>query len=308
MQILKAMNKHRILLFVILFFLMACSLAAGNPKVDFYVSGDGNDLWSGTLVTANPEKTDGPFKTIVKARDAVRSKIPKMKKDIVVMLAGGEHFIDKTIVFGIEDGGCNGHKVIYRNFPNQIPVLTSGVKIKGWKKLSEDIADLPQEAKGKVWVADLPENLRHFLTLYDNGKMLPRARTEGFNPDMNNLPDKYSQGYMLKFPAGKMKKYSNLNSAELVVRPSHPVLVNILPLESVDTANNIAKTKIPASFAMKTFKWTGVYGDATSSEGYGNAVVKEGIVWVENVFEALDQPGEWVLDSNNGKLYLWPLS
>ena len=27
---------------------------------------------------------------------------------------------------------------------------------------------------------------------------------------------------------------------------------------------------------------------------------------MENVFEALDTPGEWVLDSGQGKLYLWP--
>jgi hypothetical protein len=37
-------------------------------------------------------------------------------------------------------------------------------------------------------------------------------------------------------------------------------------------------------------------------------VVNEGqaAVWVENVLEALDNPGEWVLDSQKGKIYFWP--
>ena len=43
-------------------------------------------------------------------------------------------------------------------------------------------------------------------------------------------------------------------------------------------------------------------------QNYGDAVAREGSVWVENVFEGLDEPGEWVLDSKKGKLYLWPLS
>ena len=30
--------------------------------------------------------------------------------------------------------------------------------------------------------------------------------------------------------------------------------------------------------------------------------------WVENVLGALDEPGEWVLNSKTGKLYYWPES
>ena len=77
------------ILFLMVSLLISGSAFAEDLKADFYVSGDGNDLWSGTLAAANPEKTDGPFKTIAKARDAVRIRTLKMKKDIVVMLAGG---------------------------------------------------------------------------------------------------------------------------------------------------------------------------------------------------------------------------
>jgi hypothetical protein len=41
-------------------------------KADFYVAGDGNDRWSGTLPAQNDAGTDGPFATIERAREAVR--------------------------------------------------------------------------------------------------------------------------------------------------------------------------------------------------------------------------------------------
>ena len=43
-----------------------------NGKI-YYVSGAGNDAWSGKLAEPNPGKTDGPFATLAHARDAIRS-------------------------------------------------------------------------------------------------------------------------------------------------------------------------------------------------------------------------------------------
>src|SRR5271166_5225474 len=39
-----------------------------------YVSPEGNDAWSGKRAEPNPARTDGPFATLVRARDAIRSK------------------------------------------------------------------------------------------------------------------------------------------------------------------------------------------------------------------------------------------
>ena len=42
-------------------------------EATFFVSKDGDDAWSGRLATPNAEKTDGPFATLAKAKDAVRA-------------------------------------------------------------------------------------------------------------------------------------------------------------------------------------------------------------------------------------------
>jgi len=56
-----------------------------STEADFYVSPDGNDSWSGTIAEPNADKTDGPFATIERAKQAVRelkSKVYKPKMNM----------------------------------------------------------------------------------------------------------------------------------------------------------------------------------------------------------------------------------
>jgi len=69
--------------------------------------------------------------------------------------------------------------------------------------------------------------------------------------------------------------------------------MNILPLESVDEDKCLARTSVPGGYPLRA-----VTGGIKSGEK---------TVWVENVLEALDTPGEWVLNSRERKIYLWPI-
>ena len=51
---------------------MAQEMGDQRPAIVFYVSTDGNDRWSGRLSEANDTKTDGPFASLKRARDAIR--------------------------------------------------------------------------------------------------------------------------------------------------------------------------------------------------------------------------------------------
>lgn len=55
------------LLFLCLMLSQSISLAA-----TYFVSPEGNDQWSGTSPEPNSDNTDGPFKTLEKARDTIR--------------------------------------------------------------------------------------------------------------------------------------------------------------------------------------------------------------------------------------------
>ena len=78
---------------------------------------------------------------------------------------------------------------------------------------------------------------------------------------------------------------------ELVIRFGYAMA--ILPLESVDEEWRIATTAAQSGYVLKA---TGGFVDTG-----------ETIASIENVPEGLTYPGEWVLNSREKKLYLWPV-
>ena len=261
----------------------ACSAIAMDtlPAADFYVSTHGSDAWSGTLDEPNRVGDDGPFATLARARDAVRELKKKRTTDIVVLVRGGAYPLNETVVFGLEDSGVGESTITYAAFPEETPIFSSGRQIKGWKQAPADLPGLPVSARGQIWVADVSGR---FKTLYDGEGMLPRASSEGF------IPLKGGKRNLLHFPKGKLRNWSNVEDVEIIVRPHHAWISNVLPLASVDERAGVATTKIEATYAINSLHFL---PDTPSC-------------WVENVLEELDQPGEWALNTQSGKLYLWP--
>ena len=245
----------------------------------FFVSPGGSDNWSGTI--AEPGDNDGPFATLERAQKAVSEVKKKSNDDITVLIRSGLYQLDETIVFGLEDSGEGAQTITYRAYPGETPVFSSGIEIKGWNKVIGKLNGLPEAALGKVYVA---ETSAHFFTLYDKEGLLPRARSKGFFPGSNNGKNH------LSFPEGQLKNWPNIEDVEIVVRPHHAWILNILPLASVDEQSGIATTSLDATYAMNKLHFL------QETEN----------CWVENVLEELDEPGEWVLNTKDGKVYLWP--
>ena len=245
---------------------------AAETNADFYVSPTGSDKWSGQLAEPNAQQTDGPFATLERARDAVRELKQEQAKNIVVLIRGGSYQLSKTIVFGLEDSGVGKSTITYAAFPGETPVFTSGKQIQDWKKVSEKLPGLPAAADGKLMVAKTSDR---FLTLYDADGLLPRARSKRHVPKGSSTE--------LRFSKGQLKNWPNVTDVEILVRPTRLWTMNILPLVSVDERKGVARTAIPATYGMNKLGF-----------------------WVENVLEELDEPGEWVLNTKDGKVYLWP--
>ena len=109
--------------------------------VDFFVAKNGSDTRSGKL--PEPKGGDGPFATLERARDAVRTlKKRAGDKDIVVQIRGGHYQLQKTVVFGMKDSGGKS-TITYEAFPGEKPVFSSDVKLGGWKKSTVEIPFLP---------------------------------------------------------------------------------------------------------------------------------------------------------------------
>ena len=268
-----------------------------SNKADYYVATDGNDEWSGTLASPNSNRSDGPFATPTKARDAVRSlKKESENRDVVVLFRGGKYFLDSTVVFGLQDSAGKSHTITYAAYPGEEPVFSSGVSITGWRELEKRPDGLPEMARARVWVADVPASLGRFRTLYDGDKRLSRARSKPFAVVMRENERKISDAHTsLKFAPGTLKNWQNIEDVEIIQR-RYKFTITILTLLSVDEESGFATTNAPG------------YGrllEITGSRPWG---VQEGeqAIWVENVLEAMENPGDWVLNTKEGKIYLWP--
>ncbi|SCB60628.1 Right handed beta helix region [Rhizobium aethiopicum] len=89
----------------------------------FYVSPDGKDDWSGRLPKANPQRTDGPFASIERARDAARAKGGQN----TIAMGNGDYYLAEPVVFDARDAG-----LVIAARCNEAPVLHGGPLVRKW--------------------------------------------------------------------------------------------------------------------------------------------------------------------------------
>lgn len=286
---------------ICMFLLMGC---AGNKDLELFVSPTGND--------SNPGSLEAPFATLNKARLAIRA-LSNKEINVTVYLRGGEHKINKTIRFGLEDSAPEGFTYTYKAYQDEKPVMTSGVEVKNWKVAEQFPQGFPEEAKGKVWVADFPEGVTKFYTMFMGDKRIDRAKKEGFKiKDLEplkitgnkekidkskayyasrsmNVYYKEDRDQLKRFyfedPKHILKDWDNMSEIEVGFAPV-PWAMNILPLESIDFKNGIAYTSI----------------EANSPAGAKSSHTQP---WIENAIDYLSE-GTFVTRDKDRKIYYWP--
>jgi rhamnogalacturonyl hydrolase YesR len=282
--------------------------AMGKPPAAaevLYIAPNGNDSWSGKLSEPNFDNSDGPLATLGEARIRVREYISDgLSGPLTVLIRGGEYRLDSTIIFGPEDSGTREYPVYYRAFPNETPVFTGGIKLDDWQRCIQNPEGLPEAARGKLYFTDIPEELKgewHITSLYNGQKLLSRSRSEKLEvsdkhvPDMNNVqpkklkiknrdgkPLKFSREF--KYNNNDIPNRANPSDIEIVISPRNRWLVNVLPLEKIDSDNNTAYFAIDPTYTP----------------------MPDDYYYVENASEYLDKPGEWIFDSEKGRVYIWP--
>jgi hypothetical protein len=238
-------------------------------RLVFYVSPQGSDTASGQI--------DSPFKTIACAKEAVRQRIAQgMTTDIEVILRGGDHFLDGTLIFDERDSGQNGFQVIYKSYPGETAIIYAGQPIMGWEPYA-----------GHIYRTRV-DNVFHML--YENGQRAVKARypNSGYY-QAEAIEDKASQ-LQFRFRDGDVPVIDNLDELQVYIWPGGPHgdwnwFTDILPVESIDFDNRIV------TLARETR-----YSIGSGGSRY----------FVQGAFELLDAPGEFYLDAREMMVYYWP--
>jgi hypothetical protein len=275
---------------LVLIFLLLWT-ARSAQAFNFYVSADGNDVWSGTFAKANNDRSDGPLASLGAAQKAIRGLKAKglLREPIRVIIAAGVYELTQPVVFTSADSGDKDCPIIYEAVPGDKAVFTGGRRIKGFRQGNNGIWQtyIPEVAKGN-W---------YFEQLFVNGRRATRAR----NPNKSY----YYMGETAEVPIGEtMDNYR---------RTTHVQPDVIEPLKKV------GYEEIRDITLVAYHKWCITRRFLTGIDTAANAIITVGeklqsySSWpnktrfhLENFRGALDTPGEWFL-GRDGMLYYMPL-
>ena len=268
-----------VLLATVCLFLLPASLALGD--IHFHVSPDGED--------DNPGTRQKPFATVTRARNAIRKLKDEGELDeaVQVVLRGGTYRLREPLTFTPADSGTQHAPITYRAADGQQPVLSGGMRITGWKK------------DGRMWRTKVPEVAQgdlYFRQLFVNGKRAPRARTPNefylrtagpIKPlaDRRKARREPSTKRGFRFREGDIKRWENLE--DVTIELYHSWTTSLHWIEELDLQKRIVR------FTNQS-NWPVGYWETFERYRIGNYL------------EALDSPGEWYLDRDDGTLYYWP--
>lgn len=288
----------------------------------FYVSLSGNDNWSGKLPSPNKEKTDGPFATVERARDAVRALKTGVRESgdtVVVYLRKGNYSLQETLNLTSQDGGSHTKPVIWRSYPGERAAITGSRAIEGFAKIID--ASVLQRIDARFRSKILQIELRKIgitdygiivgrggpgMELFFNGNRMTAARYP--NAGWLNIADVpqsgdtlYNRGLdrerrfkdvpvgrhygKIQYPGDRPDRWSSANEMYMHGYWTWDWSDSYQKVASIDTATKTITIAPPHHH----------YGYTTNQRFY-----------FLNILEELDSPGEWYIDRTKGMLYFWP--
>lgn len=240
----------------------------------------GDDANSGT-----PEK---PLKSLQAARDKAREmKSGNDAKKITVYLHQGHYNLDRTLDLGPEDS-----HVSYRAVDGASPVVSGVRLIKNWKPFTEDLPGVHADAKGKLWVADVPKGWR-FHYLFVNGRRAERSKSS--HAFWREWPKDHQPGKPEK--QGQLVSFNN--KEQLRFLPSNGDVEMVCIMAQYGVMGNGVVTDVNSGAG--TLRWNSKLLNLAGSRNNHERGYR-----FENALCLIDRPGEWALDSALGRVYYWP--
>ena len=258
---------------------LQANAAGATEDITLYVSPDGDDAAAGTI--------DAPLKTVAGAKEKLKTLKSSLKDGttVRVRLRGGVYEFDQTLDFTADDVP----DVTYAAYQNE-EVSFSGAK---------EITGFTEETVNGVRVFTktlAKDDPKGFKSLFRGGKQLtvPRWPETGYFT-VNHLAQDYDiwtdETTPWDFTRGQRAFYADpadltefTAPTDVQVRILHYWHDELMYLTDVDYATGLLQLSRPSSMYIRTI------------DRY----------YFENVFEAMNEPGEWYLNNETGVLYYVP--
>ena len=287
-------------------------LAPCATALEFHVTPEGNDTWSGTRATPNAEATDGPLATLAGARDAIRAwrtqrGIPTAVPEdgFQVTVHEGIYALSEAFTFGKQDSGAREMPITYRAAKGELVRLIGGRIVPKISAVSDPaiLKRLDESARGQVVQADLKAlGISDFgspagggIEVFFDGKPMHISRwpNEGFAKiedivvkDGHKIHGREgSKTGQFLYDDDRPKRWTEEGDLWAQGYWFWDWSEQRMKVESIDTeAKKITLTAPEHGYGYRKGQWYYIY----------------------NALSELDQPGEWFLDRDSGTLYFWP--
>ena len=218
----------------------------------------------------NPGSAERPFATLRHAQEAARQA--QARTAVTILLREGTYYLPETLVLTAEDSGTKAAPIVYQAYQKEPAVISGGFRLENLKW---------EPYQNGIMQAKVPAGST-FDQLFVDGNRQHMARYPNFDPNVRHF-----NGY-----------------AADAISPQRAALWK-------DPTGGFIH-------AMHASEWGGMHYVITG-KGPDNKVTYEGgwqnnrpsgmhgqFRMVENIFEELDAPGEWFLDSKTSTLYFYP--
>ena len=283
------------------------------PALVFHVAADGDDAHPGTEAQ--------PFRTLERARDAIRAVKQRdalPAGGVEVQIHPGEYRVTQTFRLGAEDSGTAAAPVTYRAVEGGAPRFTGGVRLSSFAVVEDAVvlARLPESARGHVWSTDLAKagvtevipfalggfaSGRGFRThpameLYVNGEAMTLARwpNEGF-VKTGEVPGPLTLTAWDRRPGAPEGRFrfDGDRPARWVEEPD-AWLYGYWFWDWADSYEKIERIDLDRREIVLAKPWHGY--------GYRQGQRYHAV----NLLSELDAPGEWYLDRQRQRVFLFP--
>ncbi len=274
----------------------------------FYVSNDGSDSNDGTI--------EKPFKTLEKARDRVREIIAAGEypsEGIKIYLRGGDYVLSNSFELSDSDSGTEAAPVTYMSYPGEVARITGSAKLpySSFKPIDKDMASklLDKSAAEKVVQTDLEK-----LGITDLGQLsrrgfliasgeLPQAELyiDGSRQQLSRWPNKDWVGTTEIVRSGARSQKGVLDGAVYKIDYDRPTKWKT-NINEIYTSGVLGPNYFYGYFPIEKIE----SGQITLKEGSVTSYYSKHFIKYENIFEEIDEPGEYYIDRNTNMLYLYP--
>lgn len=274
--------------------LLLCAQAASIHAAEFWVAPDGNDT--------NAATRQFPLASVDKALHLARAlrRLDHVatNEPVKIILRGGIYRLASPLLLQPEDSGTAASPTVIEAGSGEKPVLSGGVAVTGWRRLTEKIPGMFEAVRGEVWVADAPklgQRVVEIRQLWVNDLKAIRAR-EPNEDNLNRLLawDRHREEAWI--PASLVNSLQDSSRLEMVIHQQWEIAVCRVKSVRVEGDRAGVTFQQPESKIEFTHPWPQPVMSTN-----GNAPF-----FLVNAIEFLDQPGEWFQEMPSGKIFYWP--